>query len=120
MRAVPWMLEVAVILELLLRKYDKAGIIASLILFNAIFSTIQEKRSSRALALLRQDLKLTTRVRRDGAWQIIPSEQFVPGDVMQIRIGDLLPADVELLEGNLLLDTAVLAGSRLAKWMSTL
>ncbi|MBI3737577.1 MAG: plasma-membrane proton-efflux P-type ATPase [Chloroflexi bacterium] len=110
---VPWMLEVAVILELFLYKYDEAAIIASLILFNAVFSTVQEKRSSDALSMLRQHLKLTTRVRRDGAWQIMPSEQLVPGDLIHIRMGDLLPADVELLEGDLLLDTSALTGESL-------
>jgi H+-transporting ATPase len=110
---VPWMLEVAVILELFLKKYDEAVIIALLILFNAVFSTIQENRSSEALAMLRQHLKLTARVLRDGVWQIMPSEQLVPGDVIHVRMGDLLPADVELQEGDLMLDQSALTGESL-------
>jgi H+-transporting ATPase len=111
--SVPWMLETAVILELFLKKYDEALIIASLVLFNAVFSAMQEKRSSDALAMLRQRLKLTARVYRDGTWQTLPSEQLVSGDTIHIRMGDLLPADVELLDGNLLLDQSALTGESL-------
>jgi H+-transporting ATPase len=110
---IPWMLEIAVILEVALQKYDEAIIIAVLILFNAAFSSIQEKRSSDALALLSQRLKLTARVRRDGNWKTLPSEQLVPDDVIHIRMGDLLPADVTLLEGDLLLDQSALTGESL-------
>ncbi|MGQ9768280.1 MAG: plasma-membrane proton-efflux P-type ATPase [Anaerolineae bacterium] len=110
---VPWMLEAAVILEIILGKYDEAAIIAALILFNAVFSTFQEKRSSDALAMLRQRLQLTARVRRDAEWRTIPAEQLVPGDVIHIRMGDLLPADVRLLDGDLLLDQSALTGESL-------
>ena len=110
---IPWMLEAAVILEVVLGKYDEAGIIAALILFNASFSTIQEKRSSDALAMLRQRLQLTARTRRDAAWRTLPAEQLVPGDVVHIRVGDLLPADVQLLDGDLLLDQSALTGESL-------
>lgn len=110
---VPWMLEAAVILEIVLGKYDEALVIAALILFNAVFSTIQAKRSSDALAMLRQRLQLTARVLRDAAWQTLPAEQLVPGDVVHIRMGDLLPADMQLLDGDLLLDQSALTGESL-------
>ena len=116
---VPWMLEAAVILEIILGKYDEAVIIAALILFNAVFSTFQEKRSSDALAMLRQRLQLTARARRDAAWQTIPAEQLVPGDVIHIRMGDLLPADVQLLDGDLLLDQSALTGESLPVEVTT-
>jgi H+-transporting ATPase len=116
---VPWMLETAVILEIVLGKYDEAAVIAALILFNAIFSAAQEKRSSDALAMLRQRLKLIARVRRDGEWQTLPSEQLVPGDAIHIRMGDLLPADVKLLDGNLLLDQSALTGESLPVEVTT-
>ncbi|MFZ5883017.1 MAG: plasma-membrane proton-efflux P-type ATPase [Chloroflexota bacterium] len=110
---IPWMLEAVVILQVVLKKYDEALIIAALILFNAVFSAWQEKRSSDALAMLRQRLQLTARVRRDGEWQTLPAEQLVPGDVIHIRMGDLLPADVQLLDGRLLLDQSALTGESL-------
>lgn len=110
---VPWMLQAAVVLEIILGKYDEALIIAALILFNAVFSTLQEKRSSTALAMLRQRLQLTARVCRDGAWRAIPAEQLVPGDLIHVRMGDLLPADVQVLTGDLLLDQSALTGESL-------
>jgi H+-transporting ATPase len=110
---IPWLLEITVILQLLLGKVAEAIIIALLILFNAVFSTIQAKRSSDALALLRQQLKLTARVHRDGAWTVLPSDQLVPGDIIHIRMGDLLPADVKIFDGDLLLDQSVLTGEAL-------
>lgn len=110
---IPWMLETVVILQVALKKYDEALIIAALIMFNAVFSAWQEKRSSDALAMLRQRLQLTARIRRDGEWQILPAEQLVPGDVIHIRMGDLLPADVQLLDGRLLLDQSALTGESL-------
>lgn len=110
---IPWMLEATVALEVVLGRYVEAILIAALILFNAVFSTIQEKRSSNALAMLRQRLQLTARVRRDGEWRTLPAEQLVPGDVIHLRMGDLLPADVRLLDGELLLDQSALTGESL-------
>jgi len=110
---IPWMLEVTLILEIILGKYDEAAVIGVLVLFNAVISTVQEKRSSDALAMLRKRLQLSARVRRDGEWRTLPSEQLVPGDVIHIRMGDLLPADVQLLDGNLLLDQSALTGESL-------
>ncbi|MFC1467050.1 MAG: plasma-membrane proton-efflux P-type ATPase [Candidatus Brachytrichaceae bacterium NZ_4S206] len=110
---IPWMLEVTLILQIILGKYDEAVVIGALILFNAVISTVQEKRSSDALTMLRQRLQLTARVRRDGEWRTLPAEQLVPGDVIHIRMGDLLPADVRLLDGDLLLDQSALTGESL-------
>lgn len=110
---IPWMLEAVVMLQFVLKKYDEALIIATLILFNAVFSAWQEKRSTDALAMLRQRMQLTARVRRDGQWQTLPAEQLVPSDVIHIRMGDLLPADVQLLDGRLQLDQSALTGESL-------
>jgi H+-transporting ATPase len=110
---VPWMLEITVILELFLHKYNEVVIIAALIVFNAVFSTIQEKRSSDALAMLRQHLQVIARVLRDGVWQTMSAEQLVPDDIIHVRVGDLLPADIELHDGNLLLDQSALTGESL-------
>ena len=63
--------------------------------------------------MLRQHLKLTARIMRDGEWQTIAIGATGPGDVIHIRMGDLLPADVELLDGNLLLDQSALTGESL-------
>ena len=110
---VPWMLEATIVLQLLLGKVDEAVIIAALLLVNAILSFAQESRANNALALLRGRLAVQARVRRDNHWQQMPAEQLVPGDVIHIRLGDLAPADLRLLDGNVLLDQSALTGESL-------
>ena len=107
---VPWMLEIAIILELILGKYIEAGIITALVILNAVMSTIQENRAQNALALLRKQLTVTSRVLRDGKWQMIPGSELVPGDVLYLRMGDVVPADVELISGQISLDQSSLTG----------
>jgi H+-transporting ATPase len=107
---VPWMLEAAVVLEILLHKNIEAGVIAGLIVFNAVLSFIQENRAQGALALLRRRLTIQVRVRRDGAWQRLPAERLVPGDVIYLRVGDMVPADARISSGNVLVDQSALTG----------
>ena len=108
--AVPWMLEAAVALELALGKYVEAGVIAALLLFNSVVGTVQEKRSQDALAMLKQRLRITARVLRDGVWGELPADGLVPGDVVHVRMGDMVPADVRLFDGELSLDQSALTG----------
>ncbi|OGC89363.1 MAG: plasma-membrane proton-efflux P-type ATPase [candidate division Zixibacteria bacterium RBG_16_53_22] len=110
---VPWMLEASILLELLLGKYLEAGIIALLLVFNALLSTIEENHSQDALALLRQRLTLYARVLRDGIWQTLPAREIVPGDIVHLQLGDLVPGDVRLTGGGVLLDQSVLTGESL-------
>jgi H+-transporting ATPase len=79
---VPAMLELAVLLELVLRRWVEALVIAALLIFNALLGYVQEGRAQQALALLRQHLTVTARVRRDGSWQVCPAAELVPGDVV--------------------------------------
>ncbi|HVP21725.1 MAG TPA: plasma-membrane proton-efflux P-type ATPase [Anaerolineaceae bacterium] len=107
---VPWMLEASIVLELILGKYIEATIIGLLVIFNAFMSTLQENRAQNALVLLRKRLTVTSRVFRDGQWQMINSDTLVPGDVVYLRNGDLVPADILLADGNLLVDQSTLTG----------
>ena len=110
---VPWMLEATVILQLALGKWDEAVVIAALLVLNALLSFVQEARADRALMLLRQRLSVTARALRDGRWQTLGAEQVVPGDVVHIRLGDLVPADLRLADGEVLLDQSALTGESL-------
>ena len=110
---VPWMLELATILELVMGKYVNAAITVVLVLLNAILSFIQENRAQNALALLRQRLTIQSRVMRDGRWQLIPAQELVPGDLIRVRVGDMVPADVRLLDGELSADQSALTGESL-------
>ncbi|MBE3142988.1 MAG: HAD-IC family P-type ATPase, partial [Planctomycetes bacterium] len=110
---VPWMLEASILLELILGKYIEAGVIGALVVFNALMSTLQESRAQNALALLRKRLTVTARVLRDGSWQMLPSVELVPGDVVYLRMGDLVPADLSLISGQVQLDQSTLTGESL-------
>ena len=107
---VPWMLEVTVVLELLLGRTVEAIVIGFLLVFNAILSFVQENRAQNALAMLRRRLTVQTRVLRDSRWQLIPAQNLVPGDVIHLRMGDLVPADVRLTEGQIQMDQSALTG----------
>jgi H+-transporting ATPase len=107
---VPWMLEATIALELVLGKFFEAGIIALLLLFNAVLSQVQEGRARSAVALLRQRLTVQARALRDGVWRLIPAAELVPGDFVHLRMGDVVPADVRITEGSVLLDQSALTG----------
>lgn len=110
---VPWMLEAALILELALGKTVEGIVIAALLVFNVVLSFVQEGRAQHALALLRQRLAVRARVCRDGHWQLLPAESLVPGDLVHLRVGDLVPADVRLDDGQILVDQSALTGESL-------
>jgi H+-transporting ATPase len=110
---VPWMLEATIALQLVLGKTGEAIIIAALLAFNSVLSFFQEAQSNKALALLRKRLPVQARVLRDSNWQLLPAEQLVPGDVAHLRMGDIAPADMRLLDGSLLLDQSSLTGESL-------
>ena len=107
---VPWMLEAAVALELMLGKFLEAAIIAVLLIFNAAVGLIQEGRAQATLAALKSRLALNAAVRRDNVWQIVPATDLVPGDVVKLSLGAVVPADVALTGGEVLLDQSMLTG----------
>lgn len=110
---VPWMLEAAILLELALGKYFEAAIISFLVIFNAGLGLLQESRAQATLAALKSRLALNASVRRDGAWIVMPAAQLVPGDLVELSLGAVVPADVRLLGGAVLLDQSMLTGESL-------
>ena len=107
---VPWMLEAAILLELVLAKYLEAAIIACLLVFNALLGLIQEGRAKTALAALKSRLALNAQVRRDARWLTLPAADLVLDDVLKLSAGGVVAADVRLLEGEVLLDQSMLTG----------
>ena len=107
---VPWMLEAAIVLEIVLGKYVEAGIIAGLLAFNAALGFFQEGRAQATLAALKSRLALNASVKRDNAWTTIPAAQLVVGDVVKLSLGAVVAADVRLTEGSVLLDQSMLTG----------
>src|SRR5580700_11228987 len=107
---VPWMLEAAIALQIVLGDYTEAAIIAALLAFNAAIGLLQESRAQATLAALRSRLALTASVRRDGAWKSVPATELVPGDVVKLSLGAVVAADVHLTGGDVLLDQSMLTG----------
>jgi len=107
---VPWMLEAAIVLELVLNKYAEAGVIAGLLAFNAALGFFQEGRSQATLAALKSRLALKASVKRDNAWTTVPAEELVVGDVVKLSLGAVVAADVKLSGGSVLLDQSMLTG----------
>ena len=107
---VPWMLEAAVVLELVLGKYVEATIIALLLVFNAALGLFQESRAQATLAALKSRLALNASVRRDGMWKTVPAAELAPGDVVKLSLGGVVAADVRLTGGEILLDQSMLTG----------
>ena len=110
---IPWMLEAAIVLQLALGKYVEAVVITVLVLFNALLGFAQEARARATLEALKSRLALLASVRRDGTWHTVPAAELVPGDLVKLSLGGIVPADVRLLEGEVLLDQSTLTGESL-------
>ncbi|WP_374544437.1 HAD-IC family P-type ATPase [Rhodoblastus sp.] len=110
---VPWMLEAAVALQLVLGKYVEAAVIGMLVVFNAALAFFQEARAQATLDALKTRLALIAVVRRDGVWSAIPGAELVPGDLVKLSLGGVVGADLRLLEGEVLLDQSMLTGESL-------
>jgi H+-transporting ATPase len=107
---VPWMLEAAIVLEVVLGKYVEAGIILALLAFNAGLGFFQEGRAQATLAALKTRLALNAAVERDHTWKTVPATELVVGDVVKLSLGAVVPADVHLTGGSVLLDQSMLTG----------
>ena len=92
-----WMLELIMVLSAVLRKYSDLAVVSALLVINAVLSFAQEHRAAGVVETLRRRLQVSARVLRDAAWQVIPARELVPGDIVRLRQGDIIPADVKLL-----------------------
>ena len=97
---IPWMIEVAVILSAVARHWPDFGIILLLLLANAVVGFWEEHQAGNAIAALKATLAIKARVKRDGKWVTPAARELVPGDVIRVRMGDIVPADARLLEGD--------------------
>jgi H+-transporting ATPase len=105
-----WMLELIMVLSVVLGKYSDFIVVSALLLINAVVSFVQDRRAAGVVEALRQRLQVSARVRRDSSWQVIPARELVPGDIVRVRPGDIIPADVKLLTGALSVDQSALTG----------
>jgi H+-transporting ATPase len=107
---IPWMLEAAILLQLGLGEYVEAGVISGLLLLNATLGYVQEGHARAALAALEKKLAPTALTRRDGAWVRLPAAELVPGDVIRLHLGALVPADGIITSGSVTVDQSMLTG----------
>src|SRR5579864_850470 len=105
-----WMLDLIMVLSAVLHKYSDLAVVSALLIVNAVLSFAQERRAAGVVEALRKRLQVSARVRRDSSWQVIPARELVPGDILRVRSGDIIPADVKLLTGALSVDQSALTG----------
>jgi H+-transporting ATPase len=111
---IPWMIEAAIVLSAIIRHWEDVGIIGALLALNAVVGFWQENKADNAIELLKQKLALKARVLRDGKWRETPARELVPGDIVRVRLGDIVPADVKLAKGDYLqVDESALTGESL-------
>ena len=110
---VSWLLEIIIGLEIFLGKYPESIIIGLLLVFNALVSFLQEHKAEKAIALLKKKLEVFARVLRDGMWSTIPAQELVPEDLIRIRMGDLISADLKVREGIVSIDRSAITGESL-------
>ncbi|MBL3563815.1 plasma-membrane proton-efflux P-type ATPase [Rhodovulum sulfidophilum] len=111
---IPWLIEIAAILSLILSDWADFGVILAMLLVNAGVGFFEENKADSAIALLKQKLAPAARVLRDGRWQEIAAKDLVPGDLVRLEIGNIIPADLRLTEGQYLsADEAALTGESL-------
>jgi len=111
---IPWMIEAAAVLSAVIQRWEDLGIILALLIMNAVVGFWQEHKADNSIELLKKRLAPKARVLRDKIWSEIPSRELVPGDIVRVRLGDIVPADVKLMKGDyLLLDESALTGESL-------
>ncbi len=111
---IPWMIEIAAVLSAVLGHWGDLAIILAMLFINAGVGFWQEYKADNAIALLKQRLALKARVKRDGAWKDVEARLLVPGDVVLVKLGNVVPADMKLIDGDYLsVDQSALTGKSL-------
>jgi H+-transporting ATPase len=111
---IPIMIIIAAILSGILHHWPDMGVILALLVMNAVVGFREEYQADTAVAALKERLALKAKVKRDGEWKTIDARELVPGDIIRLRIGDIIPADAKVLEGDpVQVDQSALTGESL-------
>ncbi len=105
-----WMLEIAIVISFVLGNFLDLYIIAALLFVNVFLGFFQEQQATRAVKALKQKLQLQARVLRDGLWSTISAVELVPGDIIRIRSGDLVPSDLKIIDTEITVDQSAITG----------
>ncbi len=112
---IPWMIEAALLLSIAARHWTDSVIIGVLLLMNGLVAFTEEHQAAGAIDALKQRLVSSVRVLRDGTWVTVAARELVPGDVVRVRLGDVMPADLRVLdEVTLKVDQSAMTGESLA------
>lgn len=115
----PWLLEFAMVLTILLEHYTEGILIFVLLTVNAAIGFLQSQHSQKAVGLLKKRLQIRAKVLRDGQWTLRDAKDLVPGDILKLKLGDLVPADVFVLSGDVSVDASALTGESLPQELRT-
>lgn len=111
---IPWMIEIAIIISLLIQHWEEFTVILILLLINGLVGFYQESKADNAIDLLKEKLAYHVHALRDGKWVELPSREAVPGDIIKVHLGDIIPADIKLIEGSYItVDESALTGESL-------
>src|SRR6202050_394470 len=111
---IPWMIEIAVIVSGAVGHWPDFFIILLLLVANGVVGYTEERQAGNAIEALKAKLAINARVKRDDAWITAPARELVPGDVIRLRLGDIVPADARLLDGDEIeVDQSALTGESL-------
>lgn len=105
-----WMIEAIAMLSLCLGKQSDLYVATSLLIINAVIGFLQERRAQNVVKMLQSKLQIQTRALRDGKWRDLPARELVPGDIVRLRMGDLVPADLKIISGDISVDQSSLTG----------
>ena len=111
---IPWMIEVAAVLSAAVQHWEDFSVIATMLIINALVGFFEEKNADDAISALKAKLAPTARVKRDGSWRDLPAEELVPGDVIALKLGNIIPADASFAAGDYAsVDQSALTGESL-------
>lgn len=111
---IPWMIELAAILSISIQHWADFWIIFTLLMVNGLVDGWEEFQAGNAIRALKKSLALKCVVKRGGKWQELDAEQLVPGDLVKVKLGNILPADLKLVKGDFLsVDQSALTGESL-------
>ena len=111
---IPWMIEAAIILSGIIRHWPDFFIILLLLMANAVVAFWEEREAGNAIEALKAKLAIKARVKRDGNWINLLAKDVVPGDIIRLCLGDIVPADARLLAGDAIeVDQSQLTGESL-------
>ncbi len=109
----PWLLELAMVLSIVLGHDVEGVMIFVLLTINAIIGQMHSRNSARAVELLKSRLAVRAKVLRGGTWASREAREIVPGDIVMVRIGDVVPSDMKIIDGTISVDQAALTGESL-------